>query len=248
MINQNPTQDTFELTLARPVSTQAGEHAALVHLWWRAAQQGDCLVQVYVDGALADVTPDPAQREMWLMCERTKAHTIELLAIPRPSDADLEEYDPWQAHPSLLRSWSPPFTQHASLALMREAQLPVDTVVRVDVDGQKLDAGPLWDGSAHRGGAGALFGVGEFGRDEATGPGLGGGELGMGPLGADGSTWRWRRDTLSPGEHSIDVSAVDRTGQPVAPLQALGVITIEALPAAAQTFDVEPDFTLTWQP
>src|SRR5689334_10227883 len=96
------SQSNFTLTLARPVTTPSGDHAHLVHLAWRTATPETMrLVQVYIDGSLAAVTREPSHRELWLVCDRSRAHRIELLAVD-PADA-------WTPQPHALQSWSPPF-------------------------------------------------------------------------------------------------------------------------------------------
>lgn len=233
------TQDVFELVLARPVVTAAGDHGALVHLWWRTTEAlGERLVQVYVDGELADVTAEPTQREMWLLIDRAQGRRIELLAVD-PAEA-------WRAQPESLVSWQPSVRSAAALALVRDEALPVDARVGVSVDGVLVDEAVLWAGQDHRGGFGALFGEGGFGIDAATGPGLGNGELGMGALGADGSAWRWRRDDLAIGTHALTVTAHDAGGQEAAPPHVLEDVAVDRLPEPTTTPTIDPDFTLRW--
>jgi hypothetical protein len=235
-----PTQDVFELALARPVVAADGEHQALVHLWWSAPQQGDRIVQVYVDGRLADVSVHPSQREMWLMLDRSRSHRIELLAV-QPGDGSI-----WAEHRERLATWDPPFAGPAAAAVIRDPRLPVDTNVSIAVDGEPAASGPMWPADEHRGGFGALFAEGAFGWDTATAPGLGMGELGMGPLGEDGTAWSWQSDELAPGTHELALSAFDRTGQATANPVAFEDIDIETLPAAAVGVAIDDDFTLSW--
>ena len=234
------TQDIFERVIARPVSTATGEHASLVHLAWSAPQQGQRLVQVYVDGQIVEVTADPMQREMWLLLDRSQARRIELLAVPPD-----EIHTP---RPHLLSNWDPAVTSQATLHIVRDESLPVDTRLEVSIDNEPVDRGPMWPADEHRGGFGGLFGLGEFGRDALTGPGLGMGELGMGPLGSEGTAWRWSRGDLSPSPvgHDLAVTATDHTGRAVAVPVTVDDIRIDALPDAAATFTIDPNFTLNW--
>jgi len=228
------TQAIFELILARPVTIPAGEHPAMVHLWWRAAQQGERLVQVYVDDELYDVTADVMQRELWLLLDRAHTHRIELLAVSTD--------DPWRAMPEMLNAWQPRVKDTAQVTVLRDETLAVDTRINVQVDDKPLDEGVLWPSEAHRSGFGALFGEGGFGFDAATGPGLGMGELGHGVLGADGAAWRWKRRNLSAGDHTLKLTTKDSTDQPTA-----SDVTLDHLPAPARDLQVDADFTLTWQ-
>lgn len=227
------TQDVFELVLARPVWTEAGEHPHLVHVWWRAPQQGDRVVQLYVDGELVDVALDPSQREAWLSLDRSVGRWIALVAAA-PEDA-----------------WKPAPLDQAAItlalvALVRDETLAVDTRVDVREGQQVLDAGPMWSGDDHRSGFGALFGVGGFGFDAATGPGLGLGELGAGPLGSDGGAWRWRRNDLADGEHQLELHAVSSDGQALGPPTLLAPATIDRPPQPPANVRMQSDFTLTW--
>jgi len=240
-MNSSITQDVFEAVLIRPVITVSGEHPGLVHLWWSAPEQGDRFVQVYVDGLLTDVTIDPLQREMWLICDRSRSYRVDLLAI-NMSRPDLL----WQSHFHIISCGEPPTADIVEVAILRSESLPVDTVFTILVDDESIDKGAVWPATEHRGGFGALFGEGEFGHDASTGMGLGVGELGMGPLGTDGTAWRWRKSGLSPGSHLVDVTATDRTGQAVAEEVSIGSVEINALPKPASSLFIDPDFTLHW--
>jgi hypothetical protein len=233
----------FELVLARPVVTDTSDHSHLVHLWWRAPQQGDRVVQVYVNDEVAAVTLDSEQREMWMSLDRTRPHRIELLAVDASGGDAI-----WTRRPDLLTSWQPRLNDRAAFTLIRDERLPVDTQICVSLDGGVVDRAPLWPAREHRGGFGALFGIGEFGRDAVTGPGLGtlGSELGMGPLGADGTAFRWSRGELPLGAHTLGIAAVDETGQAAAPPVTLAGIEADALPTPPQNLSISPDFTLSW--
>ncbi|MFW6059380.1 MAG: hypothetical protein ACODAQ_04320 [Phycisphaeraceae bacterium] len=231
------TQDIFELTLARPVTLLAGEHPALVHLWWRCVSPNERLVQVYVDDELYDVTAEPEQREMWLVLDRAEAHRIELLAVPIDQA--------WRPQPEMLASWQPRVDDVARLTVLRDETLAVDAQVTVRVDGQPMDQAPLWPSDAHRGGFGGLFGEGGFGIDAATGPGLGVGEFGYGPLGADGTAWRWTHRRLEAGMHELSLTAIDHAGQPVAD-GVSRTVQIDRLAEPVSRIEFENDFTLRW--
>ena len=197
-------------------------------------------MQVYVDGQLTDVTADPTQRQAWLLLDHTQTHRIELVAVPFQ--------DIHSPQPHLLANWTPSVISNAKLRIVRDESLPVETRLEVSVDGQLVDRGPMWPADEHRGGFGGLFGLGEFGRDALTGLGLGMGELGMGPLGSEGSAWQWQRGDLSPSPigHDLTVTAIDHTGRAVAAPIVIEDLGIDALPEAANTFTIDTDFTLHW--
>jgi len=239
MSDHTVTQEVFELVLVRPVLVRGGEHPTLVELWWRAPQQGDRLAQVYVDERLATISTDPEQRSVWLHLDRGQAggRRIELLAVPTGSALA------WMSHRDALSGWPAATRGGQSLAVERDESLPLNAQVIFELDGQRRGEQPLWPGDAHRGGFGAVFGHGGFGQDAAAGPGLGEGELGVGPLGADGETSRFNV-RLNPGTHEL--SANIKTD--------LGSVTVEpktsnvaAIPGPAAQLSIDSDFTLRWQ-
>ena len=242
MTTQTATQDVFDRVLARPTLRDGREDLQHVHLWWRAPHQGERLVQVYVNDQLIDVSDDPAQRDMLLLLDRTQAQRIELLAVAI-DDRDAR----WRPHVDALRCWSPPVRSGAAVTVVRDEAVAVDVHAVVLLDDAVADGGALWPADEHRGGFGALFGIGAFGHDAATGPGAGLGELGMGPLGADGSAWRWRRDRLPPGAHTLAVRLQTRDGQPLADDSMLYDLDVDALPREATDLAIAQPFTLTWQ-
>ena len=240
-MNTSVTQDVFDVVLARPVITEGGDDPVLVHVWWSAPQQRNRLVQMYLDDELTEVTIDSSQRDIWVLCDRNRMHRIELLAIDASDSEAL-----WMSHQDQLLSWNPPTKTTASVAIIRDEQLSIDSQVIMEVDGEIVDQGAMWPADEHRGGFGSVFGIGEFGYDAATGLGLGVGELGMGKLGADGTAWRWRRSDFEPGTHSLSVRVEDRSGLRVANDAAIGDITIDALPSPASSFSIDSDFVLRW--
>jgi len=236
-----PTQSVFEVVLARPVDRSEGTDAQLVELSWRAPVQGARVVQAYVDGQLHDVTPWSDSRSMWLLLDRRHCHRIELLAVPATEATDV-----WMPRPDYLSGWSRSVQDTAALTLVRDQTLPVDTQIEVAVDDNRSDVGALWPRDTARSGFGAVFGEGGFGVDAATGPGLGRGELGVGPLGSDGSRWRWRHTRLSEGEHIVTLTARNHHGEPVANALSRSV-TIARLPRPPASVSTDEAFTLHWR-
>lgn len=222
-ITIDATQDIFELVLARPVVTYGGEHSRLVHLWWRAPGQGDRVVQVYVQDQLYDVTSDTTVREMVLLLDRARPQRIELLAVPADDPGAI-----WRPQPGLLGSWQPAVSDRAEVAILRDADPKSETQILVTINGADDAHGPLWPTT-----------------ESTTGPGVGLGELGLGPLGDDGDAWRWRRNNLTPGVHNLRFDAVDPTGQSVAnPL--VESVSIEYLSEPVTGLSVSEDFQLNW--
>lgn len=195
-------QTTFEhvrLAAADPPFEQ------LAQLTWRLAEPAGRAVQVYVDGELYDAAADAEPSELWLHLDRSVDHRIALMAV--------EPAERWVDHVQ-----APP--PQPSLVLGRDESLPIDSVGTVRIGGVVVYEERLWSAADHRGGFGALFGVGEFARDAPTGPGLGLGEFAVGPFGADGRAWRWRGAPLPPGPHTIDAQVHDAAGRTVAQLPA----------------------------
>lgn len=235
------TTDVFDLVIARPVIDRFGLETSLVHLWWSAPQIDERLVQVYVNGELIDTTPKPDQNEMWLLVDRAIPARIELLAVNPPV---VSMNTP--SHLQHTEAWLPVVEDTAAVRLLRDENLPLDTQIIVSVDETAMDRGPLWPADEPRSGFGALLGEGAFGFDSATGPGLGVGELGMGPLGSGGSTWRWRRDDLDSGEHQLRIEARDSSDRSVGDPFTAEVITIERLADPPSQLNVTNEFKLVW--
>lgn len=231
-----PTQSVFESVALRP--SRAGL-AGLSHLTWRAPQQGDRLVQVYVDGSRYATTADPTQRSMWLWLDHTAGHWIELLAVDC-ADALVDRS-------SHLTADSPRPRTTTELALRRDESLDVEATVRVSVDGKLDHVSPLWAATDHRSGFGGLFGIGRFGHDDATALGFGFGDLGGGVFGEDNTFWRWRRNDLPAGDHVISAEVVDRFGRTIGQLTPSPTVSIDKLPGVAQRLTIDPDFTLRWE-
>lgn len=239
-----PTQAVFELVLARHVmscgdAAGAARHPMLLHVWWRAPQQGPRLVQVYVDGELYAVTSDPQQRDLWVVTALTSARRIELLAVDAADREALE-----RAWPRLLQSWPAAVTSVLQAAVVRDERLPVDAWMHARLDDESTHRTPLWPQDEHRGGFGVLFGYGGFGHDDATGPGLGEGQLGCGPLGSDGTAWRWRARGLPAGEHMLEARASRLDGSALSAASVIARVT-ELPPVAAALRWTGPNH-LTW--
>lgn len=59
----NATQQVFDLVLARPVDAPDLQHGRLIHLMWRAPEQGQRLVQFYLNRQLCGTSGSITQRE-----------------------------------------------------------------------------------------------------------------------------------------------------------------------------------------
>lgn len=233
----NATQQVFELALARPVAAPDLQHGRLVHLLWRAPQQGDRLVQFYLNGQLAGSSLSITQRDAWLVLDPDQHVQIELLAVdPASATVDLV---------SELAGPAPATQPTSALTVLRDLSLPVDSSLSVAVDGDAPERVPLFAPGDARGGFGAVFGEGGFGYDTSTGPGLGLGELGFGPLGSGGDALRWRSENLSAGSHTIDLSLQDQAGLPSAQTTSLQA-TIDRLPDAPTDVALNENLHLTW--
>lgn len=232
----NPTQAVFERVVARPVAPPDTQHGRLVHVLWVAPQQGDRLVQLYVNGRLAEVSRSSADRAAWLLLDPSSHHEIELLAVDR-ADATLDLSARLAGHPV-------PTMPAVDLALLRAYEQPIDAAVSIGLESAGIDdRTPLFASDSPRGGFGAVFGEGGFGYDAATGPGLGLGELGYGPLGIDGQALRWRHTALPAGEHAFTVAL--RTDAGTVSEQTL-TRSVARLPDPPTNLALDADLTLTW--
>ncbi len=235
-ITTNATQDVFELVLARPVAITGGEHPNLAHVWWRAPQQGQRLVQIYVDDALFDVTLDVSQREVMIELDRTRPHRVELLAVP------MDETDAvWRAQPGLLKAWQPRISDSLSIDVIRDESLPFDTLIQVELDGRVVCESPLWTDIDMKSGE---LADGSITFHDAFGLGLGIGDFGAGALGYGGTMWRWKCAT-DAGEHALNLSAGSGVGESVALPVELTQNT-ELLPPAVTGLQLNSPSTFVW--
>lgn len=232
------TQDVFELVLARPIALTRGEHASMVHIWWRAPQQGDRLVQIYVDQELFFVACDVSQRECVLFLDRTCDHHIELLAV----DCD----HALSAQPQSLTGWNLPIIENAAISIVRDHALPIHASLRTSLNGMNHDEALLFPANEPRGGFGALFGEGGFGYDDAAGFGLGRGELGLGPLGEDGTAWQMNISCMNDGLHDLDIDLLNEKGGIIGEADDIEV-QLNALPAPASMVYADESMTLKWK-
>jgi len=217
-----PVTDIFESATVRRAAPPL---SSVVRLTWHAPRQGERLVQVYVNRQLRAVSDRPAGRAMWLHLD----------AAPRPALVELVAVAPadrWTDHAETLAARNGDLRPRAALALRRDEALPVDSRVRLFVDGAVAHQSPLWGRADSRGGFGAAFGIGGFGHDAAAAPGFGRGELGVGPFGRDGDAWRWSSDDPPVGDHTVDAEIVDPQGRTLATLSAPLDATIAMPPPA----------------
>ncbi len=230
-------------TLGRAVVTEAGPHDSLVLISWQldSVVAPRVRVQIYVNDQLVAVSGFAQQTDHWLILDRQHPQRIELLLVDA---ADPETW--WVPQVSCLRGWSPAIDDHIEIAVLRDEAWPIDAQLEVELNGQPAAAGPLWSRTTPRSGFGGLFGLGGFGLDDAAGPGLGRGELGLGPLGIDATAWPYRSPPLPPGDHTLTLRTHDAAGRPLTPPQTLAPVTTVALPTPPQNLTVHPDFTLTW--
>ena len=234
-----PTQDIFEWVWVEPAEPDAPQ---LVRVQWRTTGQDDRLVQVYVDGRPYAVNPFAVVDEMYLELDRSVDHWIELLAV----DAG----DACRDLSNRLSALGVRPVNQASLALVRDERLDASARVTVTVDGQVRHVGPMWGGADSRAGFGGLFGVGEFGRDAATGPGVGIDVFGAGAFGAGGTSWHWR-GAAPAGVSEIDAIVHDAGGHEIGRLTEPVTVTTDRLPRPASQFKHSTGptgLTLHWTP
>jgi hypothetical protein len=230
-----PTDSVFEQVLLWPGDPGGADRLLLQ---WQAPDQGERLVQVYVNRRLYDVSPDPTCRWLWLNLAGYGFAEVQLLAVD-PTQA-------WTNLAAVLQPVTPPTGASVVVSLPRDQSWPADSWVEVQLDGQALGGGPLWDSGDSRGGFGVLFGEGLFGFDDQPGAGFGLLAWGQGAFGTDQPDWAWHADQLPGGSHELQLRITDTPGRLVGTLQ--DPINLELAPAPAPPADlnVEPDFTLTW--
>lgn len=224
------TTDIFKSVHALPVMTDAGEHPHLINVMWVLHEASPHAVQIYVDGTLRDTATCKNQSSMWLALDRSRAHVISLLGVD-PSQAFLEQSNE-------LQSFEPVFVSHWSTSMLRDESLPADAVVHIELDGQTQHRRPLWESHIARSGFGSLFGVGDFGSDAITGPGLGYGALGHGPLGSDASPFVFKKRLEHDTTHTFTWSLKSPSGENLSPVYSTTLIA--DLPSAEPS-DLQTD-------
>lgn len=228
----NPIQHV----LLRPIDATDPLHGALFHLWWHAPIQDDRVVQVWVNDGLHTASLDPLQRELWLVFAPGQPRRVELRLV-EPADAFVPS-------PAGMDGAAAP-ADIAIVTLLRDPATPIGSQASVAVDSDGPEQAQLFGANTARIGFGSVFGEGGFGIDAATGPGLGRGALGLGPLGSDGEPWRWRRDDLADGPHTLTLQLTDSAGRPVAPAQPHD-IEIDRIPPVPTRVAVDAGQVLTW--
>lgn len=227
------TTDIFELIVARQVLDRPWD----VRVSWRATQQGDRVVQVYVDQALTAVTASREARDIDVLIDPSLRRTVELLAVPvGQAGRDM---------PHLLQSWRRGERHAVQADVLRDEAHDASASLAWRIDAQCGHREALWPRDTHRGGFGGLFGLGAFGFDHATGPGLGRGQLGWGPLGTGGEALTIRDHAVPSGEHTLSLQLLDDAGRPLtSPHQHTQLVTRPD--ASAANLRIESGL-LTWE-
>jgi hypothetical protein len=191
----DPAPDLL-LAHAMPVIHEGGEDPTLVRVsWWPRLDLAWC-VHAYVDGELAACSDPAAAHGLWLHLDRSRPRLIELLVTAAGSRG---------RDPPTARLSKESRALRPSVTLIPPLDAPPDTRLRVVIDAGESRIHPLW-GDAASGGFGGVFAVGAFGDDQPAAPGLGRGELGLGPLGYDGQARRLTLEALSPGPHTVSLA------------------------------------------
>ncbi len=190
----------------RPVHDAVGEHAALVHAAWRLTDPG-FVVRIHVDDAVVDVLTDAAQRDAWLVCDRRVAHHVRLTTYPRAY-----AHEAFTMQPRPIPPVAPLCDAAGRFSYIAHQSLPPDALLRVTIDGQPHVGIPLWPADTPRCGLGSMLGMDALGVDGAMAPGLGQGQLGVGPCGIDGQALAIALPILNPQPHNIELQPTSATG------------------------------------
>lgn len=223
-----PTTDIFKSIFAQPVLTDAGEHPQLIEVSWVLLKNQGHAIQIYVDHEVREVVTETEQHSCWLALDRRRPHVIAVLGVD-PTEA-------FVAQPERLKAFQPDYKSHASLSMLRDESLPHDAVAEVKLDGTIVHQRPLWEGHIHRSGFGNLFGMGDFGNDAITGPGLGRGSLGHGPLGSDAHRFVVNHELQAGSTQTLSWSLKAPSGENLTPFRTLSITS---------DLPVEPLTTLT---
>ena len=207
---------------------------------WRSEHE-DKLHQIYVNGELAGVTADYAQRSMIIPIRSawSSAVRIEVFAV-----------EALEAHID-FSSQLPPLQQagRTRLSWLRSMALPFEGTAQVFSDGgggeidydeptSKEDIG-LWPSWQDKFGFGlSQFGEGDFGYDGSAAVGFGKGLFGDGEFGFDVDEISWISGELETGKHRFALKVTDQFGQ-ASEAQETGEITVIRTAMPAEGLEVD---------
>lgn len=179
---------------------------------WRSGET-DKLFQVYVDGGLAGVTMQAAQRMLLVQCEHGHTTAIEVVAV-EAADIDVD-------HSDQLSGFTEADGAHVVLAWPRYGRigLGVRAVIygdggtgTLDFDAELADC-EVWVSEQDKWGWGLdAFGRSDFGYSGSGAIGWGRGEFGDGEFGFDADAVVFESEALEVGTYKFAVRTVDRLG------------------------------------
>ncbi len=222
------------LAHAMPTVHEAGEDPSLVRVSWWPRLDPAWGVQAYVDGELAACSDSTSTQGLWLHVDRSQPHLIELLVTKLGPDRMAPQTHRLSPDSRALRP---------HIALMPTHDAPPDTQLRVTIDADEPQPHQLWRDTPP-GGFGGAFGVGAFGDDQPTSPGLGRGDLGLGPLGYDGHARRLTLEALTPGPHTLTLALTAPEGTPRSPELTRELVIPDLGPFASRLHAKGP--SLSW--
>lgn len=207
--------------------------------------------QVYVNGELAAVTDDPADRQISVVTDGAELLAVAVIA------ADTTELDEDQSH--LLQPQQR--GRRARLTWPRLNAAPLGAMVNIFGNGgagaidfvMPLNREPIeWFDATGKWG----FGLGGFGRDDfgrggSRAVGFGAGAFGRGEFGFDVKLASWLSEALDAGEHRFAAVGCDDLGNASPAPAAEASLTLHEIPARVAELSAEADpagaIRLTWQ-
>lgn len=229
-----------------------GTEGAAVHepmhalVAWRSTHHGK-LHQVYVNGRLAGVTHDCAQRRLVipLPSSWTAPLRIEVFAVS-PAESYIDLCGTLHAYPLQGR---------VQIGWLRRMGLPTGGVVHIysnrgngPVDYTSPVAGPIpiWPALHDKCGFGmSRFGLSDFGFDASAAAGFGLGLFGAGEFGFDADAMYWTSEELADGVYRFGAKITDAFGNESAPVETGEIVIVRAARPAgaikAASFDKTKD-------
>ena len=183
----------------------------LIMVRWRSSET-DKLFQVYVNGQLAGVTVDPAQRVLMAPHEHTHPAAIEIVAV-EAADKDVD-------HAGELAGFTADDGSHVSLSWPRLGTMPLGSVAHIcwnsgegEIDyGNPIATQTVWPDPTEKWGWG-LDRFGEVGFGYSGGAiGWGRGAFGSGEFGFDAEMMTFETESLPIGTYCFAVRLANETG------------------------------------
>ena len=213
----------------------------LIHLRWTTPEAPNNITQIYINRELVAVSEWPLQNELFLYYEEKNDLKFEVIHL---NSKKIEHR--YQNMKNYLNGWTQQYHKSRDYHLIRDEVFPAGTIIRLLNNESLVDRNELWRSTDHRGGFGSLFGEGLFGEDQATGIGLGRGQLGSGKLGVDGESLTLFTK-LKTGSNLLQAMATDGNNNTLGSPIEIEDVLIREFPNPVINISISSDYALNWE-